>query len=105
MKEFCPASVFKRVRPNGAVRRIQPYPEHGQQAVTIPGDKIGDSPLRIELHDFPPVQAAQIIKIPLFVVRQPFWDKVSLFGNECESSCSDRRKIAMDFFHQVLKFL
>jgi len=94
---------FRRI-PGGVCRKGK-----GQQAVkTIPGviPKIGsDSPLRIRTSQrfFPPRDSAQIIKkFRFFVVRyaNPFWDTVSLFGNEgSESSPSDRRgKFAMGTF-------
>src|SRR5205807_8235800 len=40
MEKLRPSGGFKAIRPHRAVRRVQPYPEHRQKSVTIPGHKI-----------------------------------------------------------------
>src|SRR6266403_4484940 len=106
VEQFGPSrDLFPRISPHRAVGWIRPNAKHGQKVVAPGGHEVRDSAFSGDLHDLTAVQTAQIIKILFLVISQPFGDEVLFLRGESESGGSDRWKIAMDLFYQIIKFL
>ena len=91
MHEIGPACIFESIGPHRPVRRVKPDSQHWQKTVAIRGYKICNSSLGINLYDLFPIQTAQVEKIALCVVGQPFGDEILFLGDKREPGPSNRR--------------
>src|SRR6267142_494041 len=94
MHEIGAARIFESIGPNRPVRRFKAYSQHRRKTVAIRGYKICNSSLGINLYDLFPIQTAQVEKIALCVVGQPFGDEILFLGDKREPCPSDRRKVS-----------